>query len=121
MSGRDDFWRRADALVAAHRFVVDRPAGSRHPRYPAAIYPFDYGFLEGTGAVDGGGVDAWRGSLADPAVTGVIMTVDEREGDAEVKFLIGCTGEEMAAALATHRTTSQSALLIRREDVPETS
>lgn len=115
MSEEDDFWRRADELVAAHRFVIDRPAGSRHPRYPTVTYPFDYGYLEGTGAVDGGGVDAWRGSLPEATVTGAIVTVDVHKGDAEVKLLIGCTNAEMTDALTTHHTASQSAMLIHRQ------
>lgn len=35
------FWELADRLVAEHRIVIDRPAGSNHPRYPDVIYPFD--------------------------------------------------------------------------------
>ena len=110
----DEFWQRADRLVATHRLVIDRPAGSRHPRYPEVIYPFDYGYLEGTGTVDGGGVDAWRGSLAEATVTGVIATIDTHKRDAELKLLIGCTEDEMTSALVTHRTEWQDALLIRR-------
>lgn len=110
----DEFWQRADRLVAEHRLVIDRPGGSRHPRYPDVVYPFDYGYLEGTGAVDGGGVDAWRGSLAAATVTGAIVTVDTHKGDAELKLLIGCTDDEMRTALATHRTEWQDALLIGR-------
>jgi inorganic pyrophosphatase len=108
------FWELADALVAAHRIVIDRPAGSAHPTFPHIVYPFDYGFLEGTGAVDGSGVDCWRGSLASGRTTGAIMTVDVRKGDAEVKWLISCTPDEMEAALATHCTESQAAMLVVR-------
>jgi hypothetical protein len=60
----EDFWDFLERLVASSRPVVDRPKGSRHPRYPALVYPLDYGYLEGTQAMDGGGVDFWRGSLA---------------------------------------------------------
>jgi inorganic pyrophosphatase len=108
------FWNHADRLVAAHPIVIDRPGGTAHPRFPALIYPFDYGYLDGTGAVDGGGVDCWRGSLPEPVVTGAIVTVDTHKADSEVKWLIGCTPEEMALALATHRTEWQAAILIPR-------
>lgn len=110
----EEFWQRADRLIAAHRLLIDRPAGSRHPSFPDVVYPFDYGYLDGTGAVDGGGVDAWRGSLPATTVTGVIATIDTDKHDAELKLLIGCTEQEMRAALATHRTEWQDALLIRR-------
>ena len=108
------FWRLADQLVREHRIVIDRPGGSRHPRFPDIVYPFDYGYLEGTSAIDGDGVDCWRGSLADPVVTGVIVTVDVAKADSEVKWLVGCTGDEMRLALETHRTEWQAAVLLVR-------
>jgi len=111
---RDRFWRLADQLVAAHPNVIDRPGGTGHPRFPEIVYPFDYGYLEGTGAVDGDGVDCWRGSLPGLAVTGAIVTVDIVKADSEVKWLVGCTANEMTAALATHRTGWQAAILLRR-------
>jgi hypothetical protein len=63
------FWRALDALVAASAVVVDRPRGSRHPRYPERTYPLDYGFLDGTRSGDGAGVDVWLGSHDIHAVT----------------------------------------------------
>lgn len=110
------FWALADRLIRDHPMVVDRPAGSRHPRSPDIVYPFDYGYLEGTGAVDGDGVDCWHGSLPDLRVTGAVITVDVVKADSEVKWLIGCTMAEMQAALATHRTEWQGAILIVRND-----
>lgn len=110
----DRFWALADRLVSDHPVVIDRPRGSRHPRYPAVVYPFDYGYLDGTVAIDGGGVDCWRGSLPEAVVTGAIVTVDVVKADSEIKWLIGCTPAEARLALATHRTTSQAALLILR-------
>ena len=56
------FWNDLDALVRAGRVVIDRPAGSAHPRDARHIYPFDYGYLDGTTSTDGGGVDVWIGS-----------------------------------------------------------
>jgi inorganic pyrophosphatase len=40
-----DFWCRLDDLVAHSRLCIDRPRGSPHPRYPAFVYPLDYGYL----------------------------------------------------------------------------
>ena len=108
------FWDLGDRLVTTHCIVIDRPGGSAHPRFPDIVYPFDYGYLDGTGAIDGDGVDCWRGSLPSPQVTGAVVTVDIVKADAEVKWLIGCTPDEMEAALATHRTEWQAAILIRR-------
>jgi inorganic pyrophosphatase len=112
-----DFWRRIEALVREHPVVIDRPAGSRHPRYLEFIYPLDYGYLRGTSAADGNGIDTWIGSIG-RAVTGVICTVDTQKMDTEVKILLGCTREEMEIVLAAHNAQSQSGILILREAAP---
>jgi inorganic pyrophosphatase len=112
--GDSRFWDLGDRLVREHPIVIDRPGGSGHPRFPDLIYPFDYGHLAGTGAIDGDGVDCWRGTLSVRRVTGAVVTVDIVKADSEVKWLIGCTESEMDAALATHRTEWQAAILIRR-------
>jgi inorganic pyrophosphatase len=108
----DAFWQRLDALVRAARLVIDRPKGSAHPRYADFIYPYDYGYLEGTTAADGGGIDAWTGSLPDRAVTGIIVTVDTLKRDAEIKILLGCTPAEAQEILARHNSFSQAGFLI---------
>lgn len=90
------YWEGLEKLVAASRAVIDRPKGSRHPRFPEMVYPLDYGFLEDTTGNDGAEADIWRGTLADGAVTGVVCTVDLMKRDAEVKILLGCTPEEIA-------------------------
>lgn len=33
-----------------------------YPCYPDLIYPIDYGYLAGTSAMDGGGIDVWCGT-----------------------------------------------------------
>lgn len=95
------FWEFADRAVREHSIVIDRPRGSHHPCYMEVVYPLDYGFLDGTTASDGGGVDCWRGSLEDAAVTGSIVTVDVYKADCEVKWLIDCTGGDRIGARDT--------------------
>jgi inorganic pyrophosphatase len=92
----DDFWDALEQLAAGAKLVIDRPKGSRHPRYPDIVYPLDYGYFEGSASMDGGGVDAWRGSLEDARIVGVICTVDLLKKDSEIKILVGCTPDEIA-------------------------
>ena len=33
--------------------TIDRPLGSRHPRYPEMIYPINYGYADNIPAEDG--------------------------------------------------------------------
>lgn len=90
------FWRNLDQLVATSKIVVDRPQGSAHPRQSDIIYPLDYGYLAGTTAGDGDGIDVWLGSLPARALTGILCTADVRKRDAEIKLLLGCTAAEAA-------------------------
>ena len=110
----DRFWSSLDRLVANARIVIDRPAGTAHPRYPTFVYPYDYGYLDGTTAVDGGAIDVWVGSLGTDRVTGVVCTIDLYKRDAEVKILIGCTLDEMRSIEAAHNAKSQSGTLLER-------
>ena len=108
------FWSALDSLVSTSPIIIDRPAMTAHPRYPDFIYPYDYGYLEGTEAMDGAGIDVWVGSLSRRAVTGVVCTVDLHKGDAEIKILISCSPREMDEIVEVHNAKSQSGLLIPR-------
>lgn len=110
----DRFWTYLDRLVAEARIVIDRPAGSAHPRYADFIYPHSYGYLDGTQSMDGGGIDVWVGSLPERRVTAIISTVNLEKRDAEIKLLIGCTRQEMQTILETHNTGAQAGILIER-------
>lgn len=92
----DDFFARLDVLVSESVYRIDRPRGTEHPRIPGAVYPVDYGHLVGTTGGDGAGVDVFRGS-APTAVVAAALTVDLVKRDVEVKVLVGCTADEIAA------------------------
>jgi inorganic pyrophosphatase len=106
------FWEALDALVSKCPPRIDRPKGSRHPRYPELIYPLDYGYLQGSTTVDGGGVDVWRGELAKAEIVGVVMTVDLLKRDAEIKVLIGTSETDIRAIMQFH--ASMAPLLVRK-------
>ena len=90
------FWQRLDELLASKNIVIDRPKGSRHPRFSEIVYELDYGYLDGTSSNDGEGVDVWLGSDVERALDAVICTVDLDRGDAEMKLMVGCSEEEKA-------------------------
>ncbi len=94
----DDFWSALDKLVSESKIIIDRPKGSRHPKYPDYVYPLDYGYLENTTSMDGGGIDVWKGTNGDD-VDAVICTVDLFKKDSEIKILIGCSEAEKRLAI----------------------
>ena len=111
----ESFWTAVDTLVLAGKIVIDRPKGSVHPRFPNTKYEVDYGYIENTSSMDGGGIDAWIGSLADKKVNAIICTVDLMKKDSEIKLLIGCTEEEINTVYEFHNDSEfMKGILIRR-------
>jgi len=97
-----EFWSNLERLLAESQIVIDRPKGQPHPRWPDLIYPLDYGYLEGTTAGDGAGIDVWVGSKADKTLTGILCTIDTLKRDAEIKLLAGCDAQDVETILHFH-------------------
>jgi len=108
------FWQRLDELIKTQKLVIDRPKNTRHPRWPEMIFPLDYGYLDGTVAQDGGGIDVWAGSDPERGLKGIMVTLDTKKKDSEIKLLIGCTEEETRIIEKFHNGHFQSGILVRR-------
>ena len=112
-----EFWQAIDTLVSSGKIMIDRPKGSKHPRFSNITYAVDYGYIDNTTSMDGGGIDIWRGSLPDDTVTAIICTVDLMKKESEIKLLIGCTEEETNIVYDFHNSTEfMKGMLIRREE-----
>ena len=110
-----EFWDTIDQLVKGCSIVIDRPRGTKHPRYPDLVYPLDYGYLDGTSAADGGGIDVWVGSLKDRAIESLAVSVDLEKRDAEIKILIGCAQDEEQIIDEFLNNASMRALIVNRD------
>jgi len=99
------FWQIIDALVGSSPIVIDRPKGSKHPKWDF-MYSLDYGYLEHTCSMDGGGIDVWLGSNDEKICDAIICTVDLLKKDSEIKLLIGCNDAEKELALSFHNDSS---------------
>ena len=108
------FWAYLEKLVGTSEVVLDRPRGSHHPRYPAIVYPLDYGYLRNTRAADGDGTDVWVGNGAEREITGIVCSVDIAQRDTEIKILLGCTTDDIDIITGFHNRGDQAAILIRR-------
>ena len=110
-----DFWLAIDTLISESEIAVDRPKGTKHPRFDF-IFPLDYGYLKHTSSMDGGGIDVWLGSLADSKCDAIVCTVDLLKKDSEIKLLIGCTEEEKKIIMRFHNESEyMKGTMIRRE------
>lgn len=110
------FWEKLDQLIANHEIRIDRPRGSAHPRYPELIYGVDYGYLAGTSAADGEGIDLFLGTSGEKRLTGLVVCVDMEKAETEIKLLIGVTEAELSWIMnMVNETDSMKGLLINRE------
>ena len=77
--------------------VIDRPLGSKHPRHDFD-YPVNYGYLPGTEAADGGGIDAYylglNGSVE--SAEGEVIAVIHRLHDADDKLVVVPLGMQLS-------------------------
>ena len=111
-----EFWNAIDKLVSDSEIVIDRPKGARHPKYPDMLYEVDYGYLKGTSAMDGGGIDIWKGTDEGQKVDAIMCTVDLLKKDTEIKILIGCTEIEKEKIYYFHNSSEyMKGILLRRE------
>ena len=108
------FWQALDKLVSESKITIDRPKGSSHPKYQNFVYPVDYGYLENTSSMDGGGIDVWKGA-AGATIDAIICTVDLLKKDSEIKILVGCGEDEKRLILEAHNNSEyMKGILIHR-------
>ena len=94
-----DYWMTLQKFVKENKICIDRPKGSCHPVYNEVIYPFNYGYLSGTTAMDGSGIDIFVGSMSGNRINGIICTADDLKKDAEIKIIYDCSDEEINTVL----------------------
>lgn len=109
-----DFWKLIDELVANHKTIIDRPKGSKHPKWDWT-YQCDYGYLDGTSSNDGEGIDVWIGSSQKPCANAIICIVDTIGNDSEIKILLGCSNSEIDYIYNLHnKFDTMKGILIKR-------
>ena len=89
-----EFWEYLNKLVKTSEIVIDRPKGTRHPKYNNVVYEIDYGYIKDTKTIDNNGIDVFKGSLNSKNVSTIMCTIDLLKRDIEMKILIGCTENE---------------------------
>lgn len=109
----------ADVLGRPVHCVMDRPLGSRHPRYPDMLYTVNYGCVPGVLAGDGAEQDVYVLGPTVPLETfdGVVIAVIHRFDDCEDKWVVAAPGarytaEEIRAAVAFQEKYYRSEILL---------
>ena len=111
----DNFWKKIDKLYKKSKIIIDRPKGSKHPKFKKLIYPVDYGYLKNTKSMDGNGIDIWIGTNNKKIVDTVLCIVDLLKNDSEIKLLLSCTNYEKELIYKFHNNKYMSAILIKRK------
>lgn len=72
------------------KVVVDRPLGSRHPKYKDLVYPVNYGYIPGVIAPDNEEQDAYilGVNVAVKEFTGKVIAIIHRLDDTEDKWVV---------------------------------
>lgn len=116
MDYNSEFWSALDKMVGNSEVIIDRPKGTRHPKYPDLLYEVDYGYLNGTSSMDGDGIDIWKGTDPRQRIDAMICIVDLIKKDSEIKMLIGCTEEEKDKIYRFHNDSEyMKGIMIRRQ------
>ena len=68
---------------------VDRPKGSKHPKFDDIIYPINYGYVENTVSGDGEEIDVYILGVDKPVqdFTGRVIAIIDRLNDNESKLV----------------------------------
>ena len=70
--------------------TIDRPLGSRHPRYSDIVYPLNYGYIADTVSGDGMPIDAYVLGVDEPVsqIQAIVIGVVLRTNDSEDKLVV---------------------------------
>jgi inorganic pyrophosphatase len=115
MKHDNEFWEYLNKLARENEIVIDRPKGTKHPKYDF-FYEFDYGYIKNTKTTDGGGIDVFKGSLHNKKIHTIICTIDLLKNDVEIKLLIGCTaGEKTKIHEFLNKNENMKGIIIEKE------
>jgi inorganic pyrophosphatase len=110
------FWEFLQKLTDENEIIIDRPKGTKHPKYENITYEIDYGYINNTNSMDGGGIDVFKGSLNNKSADTILCTIDLLKKDSEIKILIGCTEiEKIKAYNQLNNSEYMKAVMIKKE------
>jgi inorganic pyrophosphatase len=116
MENNNEFWECLEKIVYSNEIIIDRPKGSRHPKYNDMVYEVDYGYLKNIKSMDGGGIDIFVGTDGNKNIDTIICIIDLLKNDSEIKILKNCTEEETLKIYNfLNNSDYMKAIIIRKE------
>jgi len=110
------FWEYLEKLVCKNKIIIDRPKGTKHPKYNDMVYAVDYGYVKNTQSMDKGGIDIFVGSDSNKKIDALFCTIDLVKNDSEIKILMGCTKDEKIGIYNfLNNSEFMKAILVERE------
>ena len=112
------FWEYLEKLVKDNEMVIDRPKGTKHPKYENMVYIADYGYVKNTTFMDNSGIDIFLGTLPSKNIDSIICIIDLMKKDSEIKILMGCTKTEKVAIYNfLNNSEYMKALMVKRSKI----
>jgi inorganic pyrophosphatase len=110
------FWEYLEKLVHENEIIIDRPKGTKHPKYNNMVYPVDYGYIKNTKSMDNGGIDIFAGSEMNENIDAIVCIIDLIKKDSEIKIIMGCTkGEKEEIYDFLNNSEFMKAILVNRQ------
>ena len=107
-----------DQLLAHSKIAIDRPRAPSTRAIQKMVYPLDYGYLEGTSAMDGEGVDVWVGTSCKwPGRSPLRGGLAEKRGGGQAASPVYGRGKQLALQFQS-QPPHMLALLVRRKETP---
>ena len=112
------FWEYLEKLVKDNEMVIDRPKGTKHPKYENMVYIADYGYIQNTQSMDGGGIDVFVGTDKNRDLDAIVCIIDLLKKDSEIKLLIGCTeNEKLGIYNFLNNSEYMKAIIVKRSKI----
>lgn len=91
------FTKATDFLGKEVHLIIDRPLGSKHPKY-GFLYEANYGYVPNTKSPDGEELDAYYLGVDKPlkSAKGICLAVIHRTNDNDDKLVIAPKGIELS-------------------------
>jgi inorganic pyrophosphatase len=109
------FWEYLEQIINENEIIIDRPKGTKHPKYNNMVYEVDYGYIKNTKSMDNGGIDVFVGSGNKGNIDTIFCIIDLLKKDSEIKIVIGCTEEEKNEIYNfLNNSNSMKAIMVKR-------